>query len=119
MYIRSGLGLLRTAYDRLNILDKKHHKMLTSTLLALGVFASTLSASPVQQRQQRRQTSQAPAVAEATWDGSCFYPVPDDDFELDEYLGRWYQVAGTIAPFTAGCKCVFAEYSLNVSSFSN
>lgn len=86
--------------------------MLTSTLLVFGALASSLSASPV----QRRQTSSAsPVVADAYWDGSCFYPKPDDDdFELNEYLGRWYQVAGTVAPFTAGCKCVFAEYSLNV-----
>ena len=86
--------------------------MLTSTLLLLSACATGLSASPLQHRQT---STQAPTVAEATWDGSCFYPVPDDDFELGEYLGRWYQVAGTVAPFTAGCKCVFAEYSLNVS----
>lgn len=44
----------------------------------------------------------------------CFYPEADDDFELEDYLGRWYQVAGTVAPFTEGCTCIFAEYSLNV-----
>ncbi|EON69523.1 hypothetical protein W97_08783, partial [Coniosporium apollinis CBS 100218] len=43
----------------------------------------------------------------------CFYPEADDDFELEEYLGRWYQVAGTRAPFTAGCSCIYAEYALN------
>lgn len=48
------------------------------------------------------------------WDGQCFYPKSDIGFELDSYLGRWYQVAGTIAPFTANCKCIFAEYQLNV-----
>ena len=53
------------------------------------------------------------------WDGRCFYPTGDIGFELDSYLGRWYQVAGTIAPFTANCKCIFAEYELNVSRDSN
>ena len=49
------------------------------------------------------------------WDGDCFYPAPDAGFRLDTYLGRWYQVAGTIAPFNANCKCTFAQYALNVS----
>ncbi|KAM5341768.1 hypothetical protein ACJ41O_014799 [Fusarium nematophilum] len=49
----------------------------------------------------------------STWDGECFYPAPDIGFELESYLGRWYQVAGTLAPFTAGCKCIYAQYALN------
>jgi len=49
------------------------------------------------------------------WDGSCYYPRPDIGFDLNSYLGRWYQVAGTIAPFSAECKCTFAQYALNVS----
>ena len=87
--------------------------MLTAPLLLAAAIVGSVVGSPT----QRRQTStQRIPVADATWDGTCFYPTPDeDDFELDEYLGRWYQVAGTVAPFTAGCKCVFAEYSLNVS----
>lgn len=48
------------------------------------------------------------------WDGSCYYPRPDIGFELDSYLGRWYQVAGTIAPYNEGCKCTFAQYGLSV-----
>lgn len=56
-----------------------------------------------------------PNVVPSSWDGECFYPQPDIGFDLDTYLGRWYQVAGTLAPFTAGCKCIFAEYELNVS----
>ncbi|KAK1994796.1 lipocalin-like domain-containing protein [Colletotrichum falcatum] len=55
----------------------------------------------------------APNAVQSTWDGRCFYPTPDAAFDLEAYLGRWYQVAGTAAPFTAGCKCVFAQYSLN------
>ncbi|KAK1974697.1 lipocalin-like domain-containing protein [Colletotrichum cereale] len=54
-----------------------------------------------------------PNVVQSTWDGRCFYPTPDAAFDLEAYLGRWYQVAGTLAPFTAGCKCIFAQYSLN------
>ncbi|KJZ75331.1 hypothetical protein HIM_05257 [Hirsutella minnesotensis 3608] len=58
-------------------------------------------------------TSPTDAVP-ARWDGKCFYPTPDDGFDLTSYLeGRWYQVAGTAAPFTAGCKCINAEYTLN------
>lgn len=56
-----------------------------------------------------------PNVVPSVWDGKCFYPAPDAAFDLESYLGRWYQVAGTVAPFTAGCKCIFAQYSLNVS----
>ncbi|KAM0715535.1 hypothetical protein Q7P37_009033 [Cladosporium fusiforme] len=49
----------------------------------------------------------------SSWDGECFYPRADIGFSLEAYLGKWYQVAGTVAPFTAGCKCIQAEYSLN------
>lgn len=52
----------------------------------------------------------------SVWDGSCYYPTPDPGFRLDTYLGRWYQVAGTIAPYTRNCKCVYAQYALNVSA---
>ena len=34
-------------------------------------------------------------------------------FDLGSYLGTWYQVAGYEAIFTAGCKCVTANYTLN------
>lgn len=50
----------------------------------------------------------------SSWDGECFYPKADIGFQLEPYLGKWYQVAGTVAPFTAACKCIQAEYSLNV-----
>jgi lipocalin len=56
----------------------------------------------------------SPNVVPSLWDGQCFYPTPDSGFQLESYLGRWYQVAGTLAPFTAGCKCIYAQYSLNV-----
>jgi hypothetical protein len=50
----------------------------------------------------------------SSWDGHCYYPKPDIGFQLESYLGKWYQVAGTVAPFTAGCKCIQAQYELNV-----
>ncbi|KAK4195427.1 Calycin-like protein [Triangularia verruculosa] len=49
----------------------------------------------------------------ALWDGSCYYPAPDPGFNVTSYLGRWYQVAGTIAPYNRDCKCTFAQYGLN------
>jgi apolipoprotein D and lipocalin family protein len=58
-------------------------------------------------------TTAAKKAIPSLWDSQCFYPQGDPGFELDSYLGRWYQVAGTIAPFTADCKCIFAEYELN------
>jgi lipocalin len=51
----------------------------------------------------------------STWDGHCYYPQPDIGFQLPSYLGKWFQVAGTVAPFTAGCKCIQAQYALNVN----
>lgn len=88
--------------------------MLTSSIiLTTATLLGLASATPAPLR-QRQAASAFPNVTEARWDGKCFYPEPDDDFELNEYLGRWYQVAGTVAPFTAGCSCVYAQYSLNV-----
>ncbi len=55
-------------------------------------------------------------VAPALWDGKCFYPQADAGFKLDTYPGRWYQLAGTLARFTAGCKCISARYDINVSA---
>lgn len=89
--------------------------MLTSTLLLAGSFLTSTLASPIESRQTYNAATAPLNVTAARWDGQCFYPEPDDDFELSDYLGRWYQVAGTVAPFTAGCKCIYAEYSLNVS----
>lgn len=55
----------------------------------------------------------APTPVPATWDGSCYYARPDVAFDLSTYAGRWYQVAGTEFPYTAGSKCVSAFYTLN------
>ncbi|KAK3368538.1 Calycin-like protein [Podospora didyma] len=58
-------------------------------------------------------TAAAKNALPSLWDGSCYYPKSDIGFELSSYLGRWYQVAGTIAPYTANCKCTMAQYALN------
>lgn len=84
--------------------------MLTSSLLLASALAGSISASPL----YRRQSSSQPNVVDAHWDGQCFYPEADDDFDLDDYAGRWYQVAGSPESFTSNCKCVYAEYSENV-----
>jgi lipocalin len=69
------------------------------SILTLPALSTLLSASAVP----------------ATYDGTCYYPAPDACFPgLKYYTGRWYQIAGTVVPFTRGCKCIFAEYSLNV-----
>ncbi|KDN64791.1 putative lipocalin-like domain-containing protein [Colletotrichum sublineola] len=79
-----------------------------STILSCAAVATAAAST--------NETAPEPAVpnvVQSTWDGRCFYPTPDAAFDLEAYLGRWYQVAGTVAPFTAGCKCIFAQYSLN------
>lgn len=82
---------------------------LLATLSLLAVAATATC-----QDDHSGETPDVPNVVPSLWDGKCFYPTGDIGFELEPYLGRWYQVAGTIAPFTAGCKCIFAEYELNV-----
>ncbi|GAB7365294.1 hypothetical protein MBLNU230_g6375t1 [Neophaeotheca triangularis] len=90
--------------------------MLATVAIAATLLAST-QANPVHHRRHSRRDEQACEpivdVAPAIWDRQCFYPKATDDFDLDSYLGRWYQVAGTVAPFTANCECIYAEYSLN------
>lgn len=76
-------------------------------IILSGLIASVTAAT-------NETTPEAPNVVPSTWDGQCYYPASDSAFQLDSYLGRWYQVAGTLAPFTAGCKCIFAQYALNV-----
>jgi apolipoprotein D and lipocalin family protein len=89
--------------------------MLLSTLTVLITHALLGSAKTLKSRQAQSSLAAAPAL----YDGKCFYPQADvADFDLEQYLGRWYQVAGTAFGPTAGCKCVFAEYSLNVRESS-
>ncbi|KEF61051.1 outer membrane lipoprotein Blc [Exophiala aquamarina CBS 119918] len=80
-------------------------------LQILPLLSVVALASPLLRRQAGSETRTR--TVDALWDGQCFYPESDDGFDLEDYLGRWYQVAGTVAPFTAGCTCIFAEYSLN------
>ncbi|CBY01403.1 hypothetical protein LEMA_P001900.1 [Plenodomus lingam JN3] len=82
---------------------------VTSTVLALSSVASSL----ILPRQASVSNSSTPNVAAAQYDGKCFYPVPDTKFDLEAYLGTWYQVAGTPFGPTAGARCVSANYSLN------
>ncbi|KAH7412323.1 Calycin-like protein [Phaeosphaeria sp. MPI-PUGE-AT-0046c] len=64
-------------------------------------------------RQESNDGSTLPVVTAAQYDGTCFYPVPDPKFDLEAYLGTWYQVAGTPFGPTAGARCVTANYALN------
>lgn len=87
--------------------------MYTQTLL-VSLLGALASSSPTKLG-CRSTNSTGNGVNPAIYDGSCFYPVPDVNFpdDLSEYLGRWYQVAGTPAIFTAGCQCTTADYGLN------
>ncbi|KAH8198836.1 hypothetical protein TruAng_007004 [Truncatella angustata] len=88
--------------------------MRTQHLLFLPIMAALAAGSPT--KTPCRQTNSTDSgINPAIYDGSCFYPVPDPHFpdDLSEYLGRWYQVAGTPAIFTAGCQCTTADYALN------
>jgi len=75
--------------------------MLASTLL-LALTQGLLGSSKTL---DSRQSDETKVIAPATYDGQCFYPQPDAaNFNLEKYLGRWYQVAGTAFGPTAGCK---------------
>ncbi|KAK4505533.1 hypothetical protein PRZ48_003496 [Zasmidium cellare] len=90
--------------------------MAIQTVLIAALLAVKGSAFALR---TRSTNSTQPSVVDATYDGQCFYPKPAEDFDLSSYLGRWYQVAGTVAPFTAGCKCIRADYSLNANGTVN
>ena len=76
-------------------------------------FAATAAAAPSLNTRQEHQQPLNLNITDALWDGQCFYPKPTPVFNLDDYLGRWYQVAGSAFGQTAGCTCIYAEYSLN------
>ena len=84
-----------------------------STILALTSAASGMVYTRTDSSSNETTTS-GPNVVAAQYDGKCFYPVPDPKFNLDNYLGTWYQVAGTPFGPTAGARCVTANYQLNV-----
>ncbi|EAT86760.1 hypothetical protein HBH56_152810 [Parastagonospora nodorum] len=79
------------------------------TLAALTSVASSI----ILPRQESNDTSSAPVVVASQYDGTCFYPVPDAKFDLESYLGTWYQVAGTPFGPTAGARCISGNYALN------
>lgn len=91
---------------------------LVSVLAGLAA-ASPFARGPILAREndggESSEAAQVPNVVRSTWDGQCYYPTADETFHLDAYLGKWYQIAGTLAPFTAGCTCTTAEYAKNVS----
>jgi apolipoprotein D and lipocalin family protein len=84
------------------------------TLLAFVAQAASVAVMPVPLASRQEPSLN---LNSALYDGKCFYPTADPNFpdDLSEYLGRWYQVAGTVELFTLGCSCVFAEYSLNAN----
>lgn len=87
----------------------------TSTILlaALTATASTATA------QDSTGTNSTTYINSAVYDGTCYYPTGDSSFDLESFLGRWYQVAGTVVPFTLGCSCTYAEYALNTDGSVN
>jgi apolipoprotein D and lipocalin family protein len=83
--------------------------LLVPALAASAAASSLIPSAPVTTRQTTAVT-----VNTALYDGTCYYPTADPNFpDISEYLGRWYQVAGSIAIFTLGCSCVYADYTLN------
>ncbi|KAF3769169.1 Calycin-like protein [Cryphonectria parasitica EP155] len=84
-----------------------HSTSILTCALSLAAAVSASSVSP------RATTSNGTNVVSANWDGECFYPISDSTFDIDTYLGVWYQVAGYTAIFDAGCKCITANYTLN------
>lgn len=83
------------------------------SLTLLSLLAATAAAVPSQLLAKNTSTTEAGNAVPASWDGACYYPKPDIGFDLNTYVGRWYQVAGTPAPYNAACKCTFAQYALN------
>ncbi|KAK9422592.1 putative Lipocalin-like domain-containing protein [Seiridium unicorne] len=87
---------------------------MRAQIFSVPVLAALAAGSPTRSISRATNTT-ADGINPAIYDGSCFYPVPDPIFpgDLSEYLGRWYQVAGTPFLFTAGCQCTTADYGLN------
>lgn len=79
------------------------------------LFAATAAAAPslIARTESEHEQQQPLNVTDALWDGQCLYPKPTSVFDVEKYLGRWYQVAGSAFSQTAGCTCIYAEYSLN------
>ncbi|KAF1986548.1 Calycin-like protein [Aulographum hederae CBS 113979] len=85
----------------------------TSSVVLTWALVATAHGGVIEQRQTAPSPVPAPAVVDAIWDGKCTYPRPTANFSLPDYLGRWYQQAGTPFLFTTGCKCITADYGMN------
>ncbi|KAH6894976.1 Calycin-like protein [Coprinopsis sp. MPI-PUGE-AT-0042] len=81
-------------------------------LTLAAAFATVASAASVPRSNTETDTTQL-VVADAVYDGQCFYPKATGNFDVQSYLGTWYQVAGYPFGPTAGARCVTANYSLN------
>lgn len=44
---------------------------------------------------------------------ATFFPRVATNLELEEYLGKWYQIASSNPVFQQDCYCVTAEYEVN------
>lgn len=91
--------------------------MYSSLLLPLLTLTTLSTSTPLlharQQSPNNNNNSTNLPVTSARYDTKCYYPSPTDDFSLSSYLGTWYQIAGTPAPFLSNCKCISATYGLN------
>ncbi|XP_029162001.1 LOW QUALITY PROTEIN: uncharacterized protein LOC114933539 [Nylanderia fulva] len=56
------------------------------------------------------------AMAQVPFLGTCLNLETKQQFELDKYLGKWYEVERYFAWFEFGGKCVTANYSLNMNN---
>jgi apolipoprotein D and lipocalin family protein len=45
--------------------------------------------------------------------GNTAVPQPAKAVNIDQYIGRWYEMARYEAPFQKGCEAVTADYSIN------
>ncbi|KAF2202633.1 Calycin-like protein [Delitschia confertaspora ATCC 74209] len=86
--------------------------MRLSLFLSSITVASALSVSlSPHGHSSHNKSTVVPALYESST--KCVYPVPDPRFNLQKYLGKWYQVAGTPFRQTSGARCVAAQYRLN------
>ncbi|KAF2740113.1 Calycin-like protein [Polyplosphaeria fusca] len=80
-------------------------------LVILCGFVATVAALSMRREDQHEKGHK---VVPALFDGKCYYPTGDPHFpkNLEQYMGTWYQVAGTPFGPTASARCVKAEYKL-------
>ncbi|KAF2667331.1 Calycin-like protein [Microthyrium microscopicum] len=86
--------------------------VLLSSLLAVSALPSP---SPSELVNQHNDLLISEDAVETIWDGTCVYPKPDGRFKPNEFLGKWYQQAGTETLYNFGCTCVKADYTKNAN----